>query len=470
MRRESTAVAALLQFLEKKLGIRAIYDLALVPQHDPTLIPLIALAKKMHRAQIIYSFQKTPLSPDEPQLFEWNARCVSEVNASEALTASGSSCESDKQALERMLGEVIERYLWAAKTDYLATRTGSVKSLTRSNSIIAPERFAGFSIEARKKTEKLRIAPDQEFTWAKAYSWVSRSSVWVPAHLVTGSQNVGKTPSEPLVQQRTTTGCAAYPTQPGALLRGALEVIERDAYMIMWLNQLTLPRINIEELTHARRSLGTLVERCVRYRLEVHAIRLVTDAPIQAICVVLEDKSHNPLPRLSFGLSAHFSLIDAVEKALVEALRMRRTAQTMYASSPTPAKHRETRAVGHTDRLVYWMHNKKDRALDFMISGPIESLRTGDLAAETGTDADKFERIVEWCRSVGYECLSVAFTKSKANVTPWHIERVLIPELQPLHLNDAWPHTGGARIQAVPKAFGYAPRKEPYTDTPHPFA
>lgn len=467
---KANAISALLQFLEKRLGIRAVYDLALVPYHDPALLSLFALAKKLHAAGIVYAYKKTDIPPDEPPLYEWNAQCHSEINASESLGASGSSPNNDKEALERMLGEAIERYLWATKTDYLTTRVSSARQLGRKVSIISPERFAGFSPAARSRNSALNLSGEPDFVWTKAHSWISKSPIWVPAQLVTGSLAIQRTPREPLIQQRTTTGCATYPTRAGALLRGALEVIERDAYMIMWLNQLTLPRINITELAKTKRTLRLLLERCARYRLKVHVVRLVTDAPTHVTCVILEDISTAPTPQYAFGLSAGFSLVDTVEKALVESMRMRRTAREMYTRHISPSDVQKTESVGHIDRLTYWMHGKYSTGLSFMKDGPVENLQPGDLAEETQSEMQMFERIVDWCKDSGYECLSVAFTKSTANITPWHIEKVIIPELQPLHLNDAFPHTGGTRIRDIPKRFGYQARKEPYTERPHPFA
>jgi hypothetical protein len=64
----------------------------------------------------------------------------------------------------------------------------------------------------------------------------------------------------------------------------------------------------------------------------------------------------------------------------------------------------------------------------------------------------------------------VPFTHSPVNVTPWHIEFTVIPELQPMHFKEHQPYTGSRRLTEVPKALGYTPRVEPYLTDPHPFA
>jgi hypothetical protein len=55
------------------------------------------------------------------------------------------------------------------------------------------------------------------------------------------------------------------------------------------------------------------------------------------------------------------------------------------------------------------------------------------------------------------------------NVSPWHIEMVVIPELQPIHYSEDLPHIGGARLSEIPTRFGYTPRT-PFIEEPHPFA
>ena len=79
-------------------------------------------------------------------------------------------------------------------------------------------------------------------------------------------------------------------------------------------------------------------------------------------------------------------------------------------------------------------------------------------------------RIVAWCNSRNYEFASVDLGCSKHNVSPWHVYLSIIPELQPMHQNEKFIYLGGDRLTSIPTQFGYAPRREPFADEPHPFA
>ena len=79
------------------------------------------------------------------------------------------------------------------------------------------------------------------------------------------------------------------------------------------------------------------------------------------------------------------------------------------------------------------------------------------------------KRINAWCRDKGYECISVSAGTSAANPTRWHVETVVMPDLQPTHLNESLRHLGGMRLQTIPKQFGCTALLEPFVGAPHPY-
>ena len=119
----------------------------------------------------------------------------------------------------------------------------------------------------------------------KAKSLTKKDNVWLPAQTVSPTreaQNFVRQGFEPHLRRVITTGLATHPSREEALLSGALEVIERDAFMVMWLNHLTLPRVDLDELSFRSPTLKLLLERCKRYRLKPHVVRMITDAPAYA--------------------------------------------------------------------------------------------------------------------------------------------------------------------------------------------
>jgi ribosomal protein S12 methylthiotransferase accessory factor len=74
-------------------------------------------------------------------------------------------------------------------------------------------------------------------------------------------------------------------------------------------------------------------------------------------------------------------------------------------------------------------------------------------------------------RMRGYEPLVAQLTTPDLRELGLHVVRVLIPGLQPLHGNHAWPHLGGARLKRLSSVFGgkvaLGASINPF---PHPFA
>ena len=452
-----SALSSLLSFLGNRVGIRYGYDAADFPLGDPAYAGVHAIAEAMRRAGSIVSMHPVPSLPDEPRIHTW----LVQFRDGEESRAMGGSPDDDVLALTIALAEAQERYLWVFADDYFEHPTiATIRDMAPQG--IDPRRFVGYSALQRAENPALAITDDSSFRWIRGHSFVSEKDLFVPAAAMS-RHRTARTPGEPQIRKIISTGLATYPDRTEALLRGALEVIERDAYMITWLNQLTLPRITLSELATSDQRLARLLEQCARYRLKTHAVRLLTDAPAHVICVVLEDESGLP-PRYAFGLKAHRSLPRAVEGALIEALRVRRGIRLRLNAPDRPPR---PTTVGHYDRHEYWSEGENHRKLAFFVHGSEE--RPSPAPWDDDTPAEHWQRIVSWCKEKGYECVSVPLTRSRMNVTPWHIEMVAIPDLQPIHYNEHLPHIGGARLSEVPRRFGYA-SLAPFTDEPHPFA
>src|SRR5262249_49821271 len=83
---------------------------------------------------------------------------------------------------------------------------------------------------------------DTIFGWVRARSLTEDQLVFVPALAVFMNYEV-QSPAE-FIFQITSNGLAAGPTLADAILRGAFEVMERDAAMITWLTRLPVTRVD----------------------------------------------------------------------------------------------------------------------------------------------------------------------------------------------------------------------------------
>ncbi len=459
------AVASFLEFLERKLGVQIVRD-ARDPRTDVELAEPLHLAKLLQDKGIIEKFYRTNDAPDLPHMHYWAAHCTDETKHQ----TGGSTWDSEKDALMAALAEALERYIWFMKVDYFVepTTATSIGIETKGRSI-APQRFSGYSETQRTKDPRRYISEESEFHWIRGNSLTHGDSVYIPSQVVTGVRTpfAGRPPTEPHIRPPITIGLATWPTQAGARCAGMNETLEREAYMIMWLNELTLPRYSLSSLRKLDPLLAKLIDDCEKYRLKMHVIKMPTDAPTHAVAVMIEDMS-GIVPRFTIGIRAHRSLADAVLKGAGETVRAIRghrywTKQGNVWDPTTPA-----REVGHRDRLYYWGHPANAPRLEFLIAGPEIEAKTEAWDVESAEE--HLERLVAWCREKNLEAVVVSLGNSPTNPTDLHIEMMVMPELQWTYLSEKTQAFGGTRWRDVPLSLGLTPRSEPYADEPHPFS
>lgn len=466
-RRRVGAIRSFIRLIEDKLGARVLFDRRRFMLGKPQLEEVGRFVEQLKERGVITYIGRVEQYPDEPPFRFWSGLCGDPGQC----PVGGTSGDDDESALMASLAEALERYTWLTQTDYFShPLRATVQEMRHHKPFIAPEAFVSFSVQQREAHQHLQLGPNATYQWIRGRSLVSGKNIYVPAQTVSAAIGPrGASGSEPLIRAQTTIGLATWPTAAGARLSGALEVIEREAYMVMWFNQFTLPKVSLERPSLERPSLARLVERCRRYGLVVHAVRMITDAPTHAVCVILEDTS-GVAPRFAFGLKAHRSLAYTVEKALMEALRARSAYRRFFLSdahyqwSPgTP-----TDKIGHRDRVYYWGDERNAPRLQFLIQG--EEREEPRAVWEDDSEEAHLERVLAWCKSNSYECVSVSLGTSAVNPTKLHIEMVVMPDLQPTHLTEWTRHLGGTRLKTVPQQFGYTPRATPFIDEPHPFS
>lgn len=456
------ALEAVIGFLERSLGVSVTYDARTLPFERVDIVEPMRLAHTLQSSGIITDINPLARLPDEPRLRSWSASC----NDSTKHRSGGSSFDNDVDALHAALAEALERYIWYEQDDHFQGLVqATADEIEKRGRSLRPERFAAFSESERSKDNKRALKPDASYIWIKGESLASGTETYIPAQTATGIRDFTEKHGEPLIRERTTVGLSTWPTKSGARLGGVLEIIERDAYMIMWLNQISPTRISLLSLRARDPALAKKISYCERYQLKVHILAMPTDAPAHTICALVEDTTGNA-PRFSLGMSAHRSLSSAAEKALTEALRMRANTRRWIANHEWDAST-PTERIGHYDRLYYRTLPQNAKQLEFLLTGPERD--APQAAWEGDTVEEHLERILSWCRENSYECISVSLSHSAKNPTPFHVEQVIMPDLQPAYLDESERQTGGTRWKKVPGLLGLKGRSSPFVDEPHPF-
>lgn len=459
------SLRAFTEYLEKKLNVSIVSDLSTTPYGRPELQKPYELGMLLKAHNVIKEFGVSRRYPDMPPIKAWYAIC----NDPTSHQSGGASWESDEAALYAALAEGLERHIWMTQYDYFKKPVkATTKDIGRHGRYVGPENIVGYSKEQRTQNPARKIGPDTAFLWTQGTSLLNGEKVYMPAQVVSGMwRRGGPISNEPAIRQPITNGLATWPTQSGARLAGALEVIERESYMMLWFNQLTLPQLSIDSLIPKFPSLSAIFEMCERFRFKPHIIPLPTDAPTHVIAVVIEDLSGSA-PRFAVGLKAHNSLPHSITKALTEAFRGYQSHRFWARGENVWDPATPVENIGHRDRLYYWGVPENAKHLEFMIRGP--KIAVEDKAWENDTIDQHYQRVMQWCKKENIECVSFPLTSSAQNPTQLQIEMVVMPQLQPTHLNETSQHLGGTRWRDVPKALGYKTLEKPFSARPHPFS
>jgi ribosomal protein S12 methylthiotransferase accessory factor len=335
---------------------------------------------------------------------------------------------------------------------------------------VTPARFALFS--ARQYKRRGRSFPfrpwgrGDRIGWIETRSLATDEAAWAPAVLVL--QPYAPFGGEPLIAPCLSTGLACGADWHDALARGLCEVIERDAVALAWLAGVEPPRLELdgERLGGGvRRLVAAIASRGFRWA----AFDLTTDLGVPVTAALLEGRSAVG-PVVSFGSAAHRDREQALLKALVEAAHARMYVKSILRSEPGWRAGRRCKNVtsfadhgrfysAHPEQgsaLARWWKTRKS------VSWP--EARGGVLS-----DAAWLREICGSLARAGHEVLAADLTTPDVEDLGLKVARVLVPGLQPLHGNHAWPHLGGPRLRELSRVFGVearAPRR--WNRYPHP--
>src|SRR5262249_5749954 len=181
----------------------------------------------------------------DPRLFQATCR----LPAGEGLVGAplgrlfsvGGSGSTRAEAACAAVGEALERYS-ATYVPWERLVVGTAQEL--GETAVAPERFALFA-QRQLGAPGFPFRPftrDSRVAWVEGRALPSSTPAWLPAELV----YLGPTAVEgatPIVYS-TSSGLACDENPVRALVKGALELLERDAFMIVWSNRLSLPLLD----------------------------------------------------------------------------------------------------------------------------------------------------------------------------------------------------------------------------------
>lgn len=191
---------------------------------------------------------------------------------------------------------------------------------------------------------------DLEFNWVWAYSWAKRKPMLIPEQLVYYRIQAPRDRPVNRFCYETSNGCAMGATIEEAIYYGLLEVIERDAFLIAWYNELPLRRLTLDDVED--KNILLIQQRIEAMGYELHLFDMTMDTGIPAIWAMVVNPADDAPVKCYCAAGAHPNPEKAIFGALVEVV----TSVPIYEQSMP--QHREKAKAMYADgSLVQEMHD-----------------------------------------------------------------------------------------------------------------
>jgi ribosomal protein S12 methylthiotransferase accessory factor len=307
-------------------------------------------------------------------------------------------------------------------------------------------------------------APDKTapIRWVRALSLLDGRVVYVPVvmtYLYAGFVS----PAE-RIAYGISTGCAAHISFEQALTSAILEVIERDAISVTWLQKLGLPEIEIDDVAP---KLAPFWERYQRSSvdLECHFFDATTDIGIPTVYGLQLSRASRHVVTV-VCCSTSMDPVDAVIKVMRDVAATRIALQNV---GPCPYDWADFTDVAHGG--TYMARPEQSGAFKFLLRSP-QKRRLTEIGALTSRDEKQaLQLVLEHLRRKRLDVYAVDLSTDEALRSGLRVVRVIIPGLQPLGFQYRARYLGHARLYQAPREMGYPVRSEEQLNPwPQPFA
>ena len=365
-------------------------------------------------------------------------------------------------ALRIALSESLERYSQAT-IPVSKLISGSFLSLNK-NGALSPNEFKYYSSGQLDGPEFMQYSIDEStnIDWVEASSFLENDRRLVPAQLVYTLYDRVYV-YEPRFRLNSSSGVAAGSTLETAQYRSICEAIERDGFLIYWLNKLSPQRINLEHHSY----LSEMIRGVQMQGFEIFVLNITTEIGLPSFACVMLDRSGPHA--VAVDAIAGFDVEIIIEKLILSTLRQMRSRDV---SDPSAIIYKDPKTIYERSRL--WSGVAMIDAIDFFLKGPSVNLEDSfyPYVKHKYSLSEKVEKLRELLLRQNMSCFLVDITHPVADKAGLRVVRAIIPKLVPLFFSEHKKPLGIDRLYSVPVQLGYlkeALKSQDLNSTPHPF-
>ncbi|MFN2397760.1 MAG: TOMM precursor leader peptide-binding protein [Gemmatimonadaceae bacterium] len=367
-------------------------------------------------------------SPEQPQSLATTtaiiaAHAVPGHRAAEPLIGSGKHI-TKVGAMIGAAGEAIERYSASIYRESDLLRASPVK-LGRSAfdpvslSLYLPEQYAqsGFSYD--------RFDAEKEISWTEGIWLDSGKKVFVPALPTYFNYRAPRTEQ---FCQVTSNGLAAGGSFEDAALRATMELIERDAFMMTWLQRRPPQRIEVGASSDLGEEVFDVLSELRELGMDTQLYLMKGDVGISSVmCVAWGDGKNRP--SATVALAAHFDPVEAVRKAILEQAHIGPYIARLMADASQPIPRTADDVQTLIDHALYYVPRRRLAAFDFIRT---ERGRPVPIARIKRTSLSGTEACIAALADGGFRVAVADVTAPDVELGPFRVARALGMHLQPI--------------------------------------
>jgi ribosomal protein S12 methylthiotransferase accessory factor len=423
------------------------------------------------RTGVVRSVVRIPRAVDEPvppilyhaTLSNFDFK---KADGSERSAAGKGLTEAD--AIGGAIGEAVERYC-ASHVDLVRQRRARLGDISEPH--IGPAECVLYSTRQYQTPGFAypRATPDVDIGWVWGRELPSGRNVSIPAALVYLYGNGAGGPD--FFCPPTSNGLAAGPTLEAAIVSGLCELVERDAFLMTWMNRLPAPEVDLSMAGPAARGIR---DHYSRFGLETRVFDVTTDIPIPAMMALSIDRTGQS-PAAVVGLGSHLDPAVAVLKALFEICQVRpgetRRAEETRSKGKTLSAYADVKTL--EDHSGFFTTLDRLKEFDFLQRNDAPRAVTARPSLDRGSPDANLEQTVDVLTRAGCRVAYVDLTTDDVSPFGIRVVRTFATGLQPIHFGYGEERLGGGRLFEVPRLLGYGATTRTEADLnpcPHPLA
>ena len=364
--------------------------------------------------------------------------------------------ETEESANNSAVGEAVERYCsgYVQKNRLLF---GAYKKSAKNYMAIDDYINNNHSEDSRIEADVPLI-----YGWVYGENLTKAEKVLVPAAIVWDTYKP-ILPQETYLTHGQVSGSACGRTQTEASINGLLEVIERDSFMITWLNKLAVSKIDVYSFPKVKEIFGEFFQRD---SFELHLVDTTTDIGIPSVFGIMKSADG----KLYVGGSARIDMESAVIKTLLEITQLYiGNKNIMY--STTKARIEANAIKKSSDRIQYYLQQEAHKNLDFLYKSQVIKSYV-DYKTYAGNEQQKLTFIIEKLKAANLDSIIVDVTTEDVKSVGLSVVKAVIPGTVPLIYSENEKQLNNRRIFDLPVKLGYsdtALHVAELNTNPHPF-